>query len=158
MVVKDDVVYRTLYRRYDSADPDDIDDAVATADVVAWQAREGGVELRNADAYRTLVAKRTLGHALKRLRKHVYPDRDESLGWSTIPDADVSKYGNEDPAIALDANGIIDKAPVNYAEVLRLHYLEGLTFEDAATRLGVTAECLRKRHERALKWAKKKFR
>lgn len=140
------------------ADPDDIDDAVAVADAVAWQAREGGVELRNADAYRTIVAKRALGHALKRQRKHVYPDRDDSIAWSTIPEAEVSAYGYEDPSIPIDARGIISQAPVNYAEVLRLHYLEGLTFEDAAVRLGVSAECLRKRHERALKWARKKFK
>ena len=40
---------------------------------------------------------------------------------------------------------------------MRMHYLEGYTLEEAATKIGVTPECLRKRHERALKWARKKF-
>lgn len=157
METKKNTVYRTLSRRYDKANHDDIEDAVAVADAVAWQVREGGVELRNGEAFRTLVARRTLGHSLRRQKKHVYPDRDDLNGWEEIPEADRSNYGGEDPAIRFDALNILDSAPVNYAEVLRLHYLEGLTFEDAALMLGVKAECLRKRHERALKWARRKY-
>ena len=43
-------VYSTLARRFDTAMPDDIDDAVASAHVATWQAHESGAELRNPDS------------------------------------------------------------------------------------------------------------
>jgi DNA-directed RNA polymerase specialized sigma24 family protein len=47
--------------------------------------------------------------------------------------------------------------PENYAVVLRKHYMEGLPLEEIARQEGVSGECIRKRHERALRYARKLF-
>lgn len=152
------VIYRALARRYEAADSDDINDALAVADTVIWQAREAGTAVRNADAFCTCVAKRVLGRAVRRKKRMVYPDHEEDpTDWDEIQRERGLPTVSLDPSDAIDAQEILESAPEKYAEVLRIHYLEGMSFEDAANELGVTPECLRKRHERALKWAKKYF-
>lgn len=152
------VIYRALAKRYEAADYDDINDALAVADTAVWQAREAGTEVRNPEAFCTCVAKRVLGRTVRRKKRMVYPDHQVNLtDWDEIQRERNAPSASADPSDTIDAHGILESVPEKYAEVLRIHYLEGKSFEDAAAELGVTPECLRKRHERALKWAKKYF-
>jgi RNA polymerase sigma factor (sigma-70 family) len=97
-----------------------------------------------------------LSRQLQRQRRFLYPDHDPFLPWKDLEGApQVSKIENHESVI--DVADILEQAPDTYAEVLRLHYLEGLPLEEAAEKLGVSGACLRKRHERALKWARKHF-
>ena len=149
-------IYSTLFRRFDKADHEDIQDALAESHVAAWVARESGMVLHNVDAFCTVVAKRTLSRQLQRQKRFLYPDHDPVLKWKDLEGApQVSK--TEIHETVIDVADILEQAPESYAEVLRLHYLEGLPLEEAAEKLGVSGACLRKRHERALKWAKKQF-
>jgi RNA polymerase sigma factor (sigma-70 family) len=87
----------------------------------------------------------------------------EQVGESTIEAAaervDVDRCADELRALdaKVDAASILTSLPSHYAEVLRMHYLEGLTLDETSRRLGCTAQSVRKRHERALRWARKRF-
>lgn len=150
-------VYATLARRYDRAPKEDIEDAVAMAHVATWQAHDSGVPLRNVDAFATCVAKRSLGRIVKNGLRNVHPDSSDGFDWETVSTTNDRLHDKQDPYTELTAQAIVQAAPESYAEVMRLHYLEGYSLEEAAKLIGVSPECFRKRHERALKWARKKF-
>lgn len=149
-------IYATLYRRYERAEHEDIQDAVAESHATAWIARESGKVLHNVDAFCTVVAKRALSRELQRQLRQIYPDRDAYVQWS---DLEGGLELSQQPVAEelFDAQAMLDEAPDRYAEVLRLHYLEGKSLEEAAQLLGVSSACVRKRHQRALEWARRRF-
>ncbi len=149
-------IYTHLVRRYSRVELDDVDDAIAESRAAAWQAREAGVVLHNVDAFCTVVARRSLSRVMQRQRRALYPDHDPLVAWEDLEGGSAIAV-EEDEDVRIDAREILNQAPEIYAEVLRLHYLEGLSFEEAAKQLGVSGACLRKRHERALKWARERF-
>ena len=157
MEINNGDIYLALRRRFTRADDADINDAVAVAHVATWEARETGVALRNVNAFATCVAKRAIGRQIRRSVRNVYPDRDEATTWDRVTTITNSLEVLEDHATNITAHDVVETAPEKYSEVLRLHYLEGYTLNEAAECAGVTPECMRKRHERALKWARKKL-
>ena len=150
-------VYSAMHRRFSRADLEDIDDAVSASRIATWEAREAGVEIYNESAFRTCVARRYLSRHLKWSHKYIYPDRDEGLDWEALAERQGAALEVMDHEDRVDAATVIDSAPDIYAEVLRMHYLEGKAFQEIAKEQGVSSDCVRKRHERALKWARKKF-
>jgi RNA polymerase sigma factor (sigma-70 family) len=152
-------LYRVLRRQFPRVDQEDLVEAVREAVVVSYLSDhqlQGGI--RNVEAFSTIVARRSLGRELRRQRRLVHPDRAEQYGWDEI-DVQTRTMIDEEAtcAAAIDASDIMEAMPDNYAEVMRMHYMEGLTLEEAAQRAGVTSECMRKRHERAIKWARRRF-
>ena len=109
------------------------------------------------DAFATVVARRSIGRQMKRSLRNVYPDRDEKTSWDRIATQTHALDVIEHHETNITAHDVIESAPDKYSEVLRLHYLEGFTLNEAAQQVGVTPECMRKRHERALKWARKRL-
>jgi len=149
-------IYATLHRRFERAEHEDIQDAVAESHATAWIAREAGKVLHNVDAFCTVVAKRALSRELQRQVRQIYPDRDHYVQWS---DLEGGSSLSEPPVAEeqFDAQTMLEEAPERYAEVLRLHYLEGKSLEEAARILGISSACIRKRHQRALQWARRRF-
>ena len=150
-------IYSSMYRRFSLADPEDIHDAVAASGIAVWEARESGVQVYNEPAFRTCVARRYLSRHLRWSSKYIHPDQEETLTWEKLAELKGANLYVEHHEECVDASTVLDSAPELYAEVLRLHYLEGMTFQEIADDQGVTSDCVRKRHERALKWARKKF-
>ncbi len=146
-----------LARRFDRLLPDDIDDAIAESYIAAWNAAESGSTIHNVDAFCTVVAKRHLIRRHHETQRHVYPDHDESFSWNDLEGASGMV---QEPAhdYVVDSQELLGAAPHIYATILRMHYLEGLTFEAIAEVLHVTSDCARKRHQRALRWARTHFR
>ena len=149
-------IYANLARRFSRLGPDDLDDAIAESRATAWIARESGVTLHNVDAFCTVVARRALTRQMRIQRNAIYPDHDPHLDWEDLEGGSAMAV-EEDQDTAIDARDVLAQAPELYAEVLRLHYLEGLPLEDAAKKMGVSGACMRKRHERALAWARERF-
>ena len=137
--------------------PDDVDDAIAESYIAAWNAAESGSTIHNVDAFCTVVAKRHLIRRHHETQRHVYPDHDESFSWNDLEGASGMV---QEPAhdYVVDSQELLGAAPHIYATILRMHYLEGLTFEAIAELLHVTSDCARKRHQRALRWARTHFR
>jgi RNA polymerase sigma factor (sigma-70 family) len=152
-----DHVYREMIRRFGAGVAEEANDAVAQSAVAIWMARESGTTIYNANAFCTVVAKRALLRAKAWHQRHVYPDRDRKVDWTRVSEWEETMQVEVNHDAGIDAETIIDAAPENYAEVFRMVYLEGRTMEDIARELNVTPECIRKRHERALKWARNKF-
>jgi len=149
-------IYASLARRFNRLGPDDLDDAIADSRATAWMAREAGVTLHNVDAFCTVVARRSLTRMMREQRRVLHPDHDPLVGWEDLEGGSAIAV-EEDRDAHIDAHDVLAQAPDLFAEVLRLHYLEGLSLEEAAKQLGVSGACLRKRHERALKWARERF-
>lgn len=149
-------LYRLLTRQFVGVDREDVRDAIGTAELVtcerAMMAREPIV---NQEAFMTCVARRALNVAVKRRKRHQFPQEGGEEGWAMFE----REYLYVEPAEAMDAGvesrRLLESMPASYAEVLRLHYLEGITLDEASKRLGVTPECMRKRHERALRMARR---
>lgn len=145
-----------LSRRFDRLLPDDIDDAVAESYIAAWSAIESGSAIHNVDAFCTVVAKRHLIRRHHETQRNIYPDHDESCTWNDLEGASgMVQEPTHDYVV--DSQEVLGAAPDLYATILRLHYLEGLTFEAIAEVLQVTSDCARKRHQRALRWARTHF-
>jgi RNA polymerase sigma factor (sigma-70 family) len=154
-------LYRYLTRCFPVMKPDDVYDAMNEAR--GEQLRQSlalGRVVENVAAYTTVVARRSLAKAFRRRLTMVSV---EQVGESTIEAAaervDVDRCADELRALdaKVDAASILTSLPSHYAEVLRMHYLEGLTLDETSRRLGCTAQSVRKRHERALRWARKRF-
>ncbi len=151
-------LYRLLTRQFVGVDREDVRDAIGAAQLVtcerAMMARE---PVLNEEAFMTCVARRALNVAVKRKKRHQFPQEGGDEGWAIFE----REYLYVEPAEEIDAvvesHRLFEKLPTRYAEVLRLHYLEGITLDEASKRLGVTAECMRKRHERALRMARRMF-
>jgi RNA polymerase sigma factor (sigma-70 family) len=150
-------VYRTLAKRFRAVDRNDLDDAVATSRAVMWEVRDQGTVVHNAEAYCMTVARRELSREVRRQRRHFYPDQVGPEEWGDIGNANAAVVVIEEPEVQADVNEVLEQAPNLYAEIMRLHYLEGRSLEEIAKHLGITAEAARKRHERALKWARRTF-
>jgi RNA polymerase sigma factor (sigma-70 family) len=150
-------VYRTLARRFRAMDRNDLDDAVATSRAVMWEVRDQGVVVHNAEAYCMTVARRELSRELRRQRRHFYPDQIGPEEWGEIGHAHAAVVVIEAPEVQADVNEVLEQAPELFAEIMRLHYLEGRSLEEIARVLGISPGAARKRHERALKWARRTF-
>lgn len=149
-------LYRLLSRQFAGVDRDDVQDAISTAQLVRF---ERTLTLRepvlNEEAFMTCVARRALNVAVKRKNRHYFPQEAGEEGWAMFE----REYMYFEPEAELDASleskRLLESMPSNYAEVLRMHYLEGITLDEASKRVGVTPECMRKRHERALRMARR---
>lgn len=154
-------LYRMLSWRYAGSTIEDIEDAVAAANCALEESRFLAREpVRNPEAYRTCVAQRFLGRAMQRQRRMVFMDMHGDAGWENLSTNDVQPLRSDDDRQAehrFDTERILDTLPHQYAQVLALHYLQGLTLEESAHHAGVTPACMRKRHERALKMARRLF-
>ncbi len=150
------MVHQYITKRYSDASSDDIDDAVSYSFITVWKATEAGVVIRCPEAFAITVAKRAITAQIRWREKYVHPDDDSRYDWP-IESSRFFGYELPDPTTRMDAEQILREAPATYATVLRKHYLEGQSFNDIATSDGITPACVRKRHERALKWARKHF-
>lgn len=153
-------LYRTLSRRFPRAAHDDVEEAIREAAVVGYLA-DHNVQgtIRNHDAFATTVARRNLSRELRRQSKLVRPEAEEYISWEDV-DREATQHSDQEEqhASTIDARDIMGAMPSAYAQVMRMHYLDGLTLDESAQLVGVSAACMRKRHERALKWARKRFR
>lgn len=141
--------YRTLARSFRTVDRCDLADAIATSQAVVWEVRDQGTVVHNVEAYCTTIARRYLSREVRRRRKHTCLDLLDPEVWECMT--------VEDPDVLVDAHEVLEQAPEMYAEIMRMHYLEGRSFEDIARHLEISPEAARKRHERALKWARRTF-
>lgn len=141
--------YRTLARSFRTVDRCDLADAIATSQAVVWEVRDQGTVVHNVEAYCTTIARRYLSREIRRQRKHAALDLLDPEVWETMT--------MEEPEVLVDAHEVLEQAPEMFAEIMRLHYLEGRPFEDIARVLQISPEAARKRHERALKWARRTF-
>lgn len=150
-------LYRFLSRRYSAASPDDVDEAIQHAVTVTYEMSVLREAPNNAQAYVTTVATRALARTVSRTRSMVHPDRDVEYGWMPyehVASPLVVVPSHDD---AVDASTVLARLPELDAALLRRHYLEGIPFEEIARELELTPECVRKRHERALKRARSLF-
>lgn len=157
MVVDRNELYRHLTRRYAGALPDDVHEAVQYAVVVAYETSVMREPPHNLQAYVTTVANRVMSKHAALAKRFVHPERDTFDGWSSFEDDDSPLVTKEDHETNVDAGRVIGAMPDTYAEVLRKHYMQGLSLEEIAKQEGVSSQCIRKRHERALKYARKLF-
>lgn len=149
-------LYRLLTRQFVGVDKEDVRDAIGTAHLVtcerAMMARE---PILNQEAFMTCVARRALNVAVKRKKRHQFPQDGGNEGWAMFEREHLYIEPAEQIDAVVESHRLFESLPVSYAEVLRLHYLEGITLDEASKRLGVTPECMRKRHERALRMARR---
>lgn len=153
-------VYRRYERLFPHCSPDDVDDAMSVAAIAAYHSVHTAREpINDAPAFQYRVMSRFLIRATKRRYRFVFPDQAESAtGWDAIEDVrDEGRLLETTETLEdrLETEAILDHLPAHYAQVLNLHYLEGYTLEEAAHKVGVSGPCMRKRHERALKVARK---
>ncbi len=147
MQVDRNELYRLLTRRYVGTLADDVHEAIQYAVVVAYEASMAREPLQNVQAYVTTVAHRALARTATERRK--------VMSVKHLPEEQQGAPEAHDDRV--DANVILGVLPPRYAEVLRRHYLEGLPLEDIARDEGVSGPSIRKRHERALKLARRLF-
>jgi len=150
-------LYRHLTRKYAGARHDDVHEAVQYAVVVAYEVSVLHEPPHNVQAYVTTVANRAMSRTVSNARRFVHPERDTFDGWASLENADSPLITVEQHETSVDAGRVIHAMPDSYADVLRKHYMEGLPMEEIAKQEGVSGECIRKRHERALKFARKLF-
>ena len=150
-------LYRYLTRRYSGATSDDVDEAIQHAVTVTYEMSVLREPPNNAQAYIATVATRALTRTIARSRTMVHPDRDEEYGWMPYervasPLVVVPRHDE-----AVDTATVLARLSAQDAALLRRHYLEGIPFEEIAREWDLTPECVRKRHERALKRARALF-
>lgn len=135
---------------------EDVRDAISSATVVLLERltiAEKSVD--NIQAFVTTVARRILSN-IERQRRML----DSSDAW------DVARYTKyEQKYLSVDDEATIDdrfettmlmeSLPIPYADVLRRRYLDGYSFEEISAETGISAACLRQRHARALRAARK---
>ena len=157
MEVNRSELYRFLTRRYSAATPDDVDEAIQHAVTVTYEMSVMREAPNNAQAYVTTVAARALARTVTRTKSMVHPDRDDEYGWMPYERASsplVVIPAHED---VVDASTVLAGLPEQDAALLRRHYLDGMPFEEIAREWDLKPECIRKRHERALKRARSLF-
>jgi RNA polymerase sigma factor (sigma-70 family) len=154
-------LYRYLSRCFPVMKPDDVFDAINEArGEHLRQSLEFGRVVENVAAYTTVVARRSLARAFRRRLTIVsFEQAGDGVVEAATDRVDVARFDEEERALdaTVDAARILTDLPPQYAQVLRMHYLEGLTLDETSRRLGCTAQSVRKRHERALRWARKRF-
>lgn len=150
-------LHRRIHKYYKEALEDDVDEGIAAANLALWEATRKGVVIENQRAFSICVAKRYVAGIMQYRTKHLHPEQSEGQPvqgtevWQDMVSVQSNEYAR------LDVATILAESPASYAEVLRKHYLEGETLEEIARETGNTSACIRKRHERALKWARKHF-
>ncbi len=150
-------LYRLLTRRFKFADKEDAIDAVQSAVAATWEVAILREPPRNPQAYSTVVAYRVMGRMIEQRRRFRRPRMDLRMG---VVDPDYLEgplLTTDESETAYDAHAVLEALPLNHADVLRRHYLEGKPLEELARTDGVSPECMRKRHERAIKYARKLF-
>ncbi|MCU0329810.1 MAG: sigma-70 family RNA polymerase sigma factor [Candidatus Kapabacteria bacterium] len=154
-------LYKCLSRQFPRARAEEVYDAIYDAYECVLMAHERDEDLiRNVQAFATVVARRILTKDYYRQRRIA---NETDLGSATMvvmesQEAALAYQQTERAEEArLDTERIMSELPDHYAELLRRHYLDGCTFEQLAKEYGCSPESLRKRHERALKWARKRF-
>lgn len=150
-------LYRLLTRRFVYVDSEDVVDAVQTAVATTWEVAILREPPRNPQAYSTVVAYRVMGRMIEHRRRFFRPYHDLRFGTQDNDGIDMALLTVEDNDVTVDAHAVLEALPANHADVLRRHYLEGKPLEELARTDGVTPECMRKRHERAIKCARKLF-
>jgi RNA polymerase sigma factor (sigma-70 family) len=150
-------LYRTLSRRYNGMEGEDIQDALSASTLVVLERSAHLEPIENVDAFMTVVAKRELSKQHKRRMPLVFPDASNLLTWEKIETQTSTCEEIENTENRSDVGRVLDSMPPAYAEVLRMHYLEGMTLQGIADVLQINPCCVRKRHERALRCAKKVF-
>lgn len=150
-------LYRFLTKTFVMARAEDVKDAISVSTMAMLERNTPDNPILNVEAFRTTVAIRALHREYGRKRKFDYPDSHEYLCWDDYHATSEALIVNETASATIDANDIVEQAPNQYAEVMRLCYLEGLTLKEAAEQVGISHVAMRKRHERAIKWARKKF-
>jgi DNA-directed RNA polymerase specialized sigma24 family protein len=90
-------------------------------------------------------------------RRHLNPTGILQNGWDDVGHLGHAPVTSRGAEASVDAQTVLKALPDHYASILRRHYLDGLTLEELANTEGVTPECMRKRHERAIKYARKIF-
>jgi hypothetical protein len=150
-------LYRFLSRRYSAASSDDVDEAIQHAVTVTYEMSVLREAPNNAQAYVTTVATRALARSVARTRSMVHPDRDEEYGWMPYERTSSPLVVTPVHEDVVDASTVLSTLPEQDAALLRRHYLEGIPFEEIAREWDLKPECVRKRHERALKRARALF-
>lgn len=75
--------------------------------------------------------------------------RRQSLGVEKLVEADVAVEPSQvDPGLRRELEGALSELPVNQREVVLLHKVEGLSFEQIADAIGITATAARIRAHR----------
>lgn len=150
-------LYRYLTRRYSYVDVEEVQDAVQSAIAATWEVSVLREPPRNAQAYSTVVAHRMLIRQIEYRRRHMRPSYSLPNGWDDLIELAPPPISSRCVEAQVDAQTVLEALPCHYAEILRRHYLDGKTLDELARTDGVTPECMRKRHERAIKCARKMF-
>ncbi len=150
-------IYRSLIKRFNSMDKEDIRDAMSNSVLVVLERSPALDPIQNAEAFMIVVAHRELSRRHTKQKPFVFPDSNPYFSWDKVEMeagecVDVLELENKS-----DVGRVLDSMPPPYAEVLRMHYLQGMTLESIAAELELKASCIRKRHERALNCAKQVF-
>lgn len=75
--------------------------------------------------------------------------RRQSLGVEKLVEADAAvEQSSSDPGLRRELEGALAALPVNQREIVVLHKIEGLTFEEIAEAVGITATAARIRAHR----------
>lgn len=150
-------LYRYLTRRYSYVDVEEVRDAVQSAIAATWERSVLREPPQNLQAYSTVVAQRMLMRQIEYRRRHLNPSGILQNGWDDVGYLGHAPVTSRSAEANVDAQTVLKALPDHYASVLRRHYLDGHTLEELAHSEGVTPECMRKRHERAIKCARKMF-
>jgi RNA polymerase sigma factor (sigma-70 family) len=148
-------LYRYLSRTVQRSSADEILDAISEGMYQTIRMKQHTV-VCNEDAFITKVAKRHIIKEMYRKDRFTYPDSDNT-SWSVLEQTVKGLQCNESNAEYIDAETILRSAPESYAEVMKMFYYEGLNLKEAADRAGISHAAMRKRHERALRWARETF-
>jgi len=151
---------RIIQSAFRQLSADDIEDVLAEVRSAIFTAQSAGKVILNVHAYSCTVAKRRASVYARQKRRYVSAEADpldDSEGW-TVLDTLTADAGSGNCEDEIDVASVLREVPRHYATVLRRHYLEGEDFGLIASAEGVSDVCIRKRHERALKWARKRFK
>lgn len=150
-------IYRYLTRRYAYVDVEEVRDAVQSAVAATWERSVMREPPQNIQAYSTVVAHRMLLRQIEYRRRHLSPSGMMANGWDDIGYFGHSAASPRTAEANVDALTVLKALPDHYSSILRRHYLDGMTLEELAESDGVTPECMRKRHQRAIRYARKMF-
>jgi RNA polymerase sigma factor (sigma-70 family) len=159
MLINNQKLTDYLRSRFQLLCEQDITEIVAYAESYIWEVQKDGRVVEKPDAYAMTIVQRLAIATIRRNQRHLYPDTDEedAITWDDLCATCGMLTDSYNPEDDYDAEAVLHEAPEHYAQVLRMHYLEGLDLAQVAKETGLTPACVRKRHERALKWARKYF-
>lgn len=131
------IALRTLGRRDTAAD------AVQQAFVQAWKAAASFTPEADVGPWLFTITRRTAIDLWRRERRDVLTDDDN------VVDAVVAGPSLESTWEAWEVRCALEALPEDERDVVRLHYIDGLTQTEAATRLGVPVGTVKSRSHRA---------